>query len=97
MLHIVNWIVFFLIFCISVILTVPNVNQIISLNYWIGSAESNVAVLLLIVLSMGIFLGIIFNLSWIWRLRRDNKQLKKQYQKVLQQLDKTARPDQDAP
>jgi len=95
-LRIVNWIVFSLIFCISVVLTVPNVNQVIALNYWIGSLESNVAVLLLVILCIGIFLGIIFNLSWVWKLRRDNKQLKKQYQQTLQQLDKIARSDQDA-
>jgi len=95
-LRIVNWIVFFVIFCISVILTVPNANQVIALNYWIGSTESNVAVLLFLVLCIGIFLGITFTLSWVWKLRRDNKQLKKQYQQTLQQLDKIARSDQDA-
>ena len=96
MLRIVNWIVFFTIFCLSVILTVPNVNQVIFLNYWLGSAEFNVAVLLLTVLCLGIFLGIVFNLTWVWRLRRDNKHLKNQYQQALQQLDKTIRSDQDA-
>jgi len=95
-LRIVNWIVFFLIFCISTVLTVPNASQVITLHYWIGSAESNVAILLLLVLCIGIFLGIVFNLSWVWKLRRDNKQLKKQYQQTLQQLDKIARSNQDA-
>jgi len=94
-LRIINWIVFSLIFCISVILTVPNANQAIALNYWLGIVEANVAVLLLTTLSIGIFLGIVFNLSWVWQLRRNNKALKKQYQHILQQLDNTVRSDQD--
>lgn len=95
MLRIVNWIIFSLIFCISVILTVPNANQIITINYWLGKVDANVAVLLFVALSLGIFLGIIFNLSWIWKLRENNKALKNRYQQALQQLDSVARSDQD--
>jgi uncharacterized membrane protein YciS (DUF1049 family) len=94
-LRIINWIVFSLIFCISVILTVPNANQIITLHYWLGSVEVNVAVLLFAILSLGIFLGTVFNLSWVWKLRENNKALKKQYQQTLQQLDTVVRSEQD--
>jgi uncharacterized membrane protein YciS (DUF1049 family) len=94
-LRIINWIIFSLIFCTSVILTVPNANQIITLHYWLGTTDVNVAVLLFVTLSGGIFLGIVFNISWVWKLRENNKALKKHYSQTLQQLDTVVRSDQD--
>lgn len=76
MLRFLAWIFFFLIFCFTVVLTARN-DQRVVLDYYVNHLEIDLVVLLLITLGIGISLGIIFNLMWVWNLRRDNQRLKK--------------------
>lgn len=86
MLRTLAWMSFFLVFCLTVVLTIPNAH-LVELNYYGGSISIHLTILLLITLGIGIFLGIIFNLMWVWNLHRDHQKLKKLHKQTLRELD----------
>jgi len=85
MLRTLTWLIFFLLFFVTVALTIPNA-QLVKLNYYIGSLEIHLTILLLITLGVGLGLGIIFNLIWIWNLHRDHQRLKRLYKQALREI-----------
>ncbi len=86
MLRIIAWVTFLTIFGLTVILTIPNAH-LVQLNYYTGSVQIHLTVLLLITLALGIWLGIIFNLMWVWHLRRDNQRLKQLHKQARRKND----------
>ncbi|OQW94462.1 MAG: hypothetical protein BWK79_05845 [Beggiatoa sp. IS2] len=84
MLRITLWMI--LVFACAITLIVPNAHLAVSIHYFVGRLEINLALLLFLSLSLGILLGIIFNLIWVWNLRRDNFRLKKLYKQMFQQI-----------
>ncbi|OQW91597.1 MAG: hypothetical protein BWK79_16535 [Beggiatoa sp. IS2] len=82
MVRVIAWIFFLGVFAVTVILTAPNAHSVV-LNYYLGSLEISLAILLFLSLSLGALIGISFNLLWVWRLRRDNRQLQKLYRQAL--------------
>lgn len=86
MLRVIAWVIFILLFGLTVTLTIPNAH-LVPLNYYTGSVQIHLTVLLLITLALGIWLGIFFNLMWVWHLWRENQRLK--------QLQKPARRKND--
>lgn len=82
MVRVVVWIFFLGVFAVTVILTVPNAHSVV-LNYYFGSLEISLAILLFLSLSLGALMGIGFNLLWVWRLHRDNRRLQKLYRQAL--------------
>ncbi len=86
MLRVIVWVIFLTIFGLTVTLTIPNAH-LVQLNYYTGSVQIHLTVLLLLTLGLGIWLGIIFNLMWVWHLWRENQRLK--------QLHKQARREND--
>jgi uncharacterized integral membrane protein len=86
MLRIVAWIVLLLVFCFTVVLTIPN-THLVTLNYYVGSTEIHLTVLLLISLCVGALLGSLFNLMWVWKVYRDNQRLRKLYKQMLHEVD----------
>lgn len=85
MLRIIAWIVFFTIFLITILLTIPNAH-IVKLNYYVGSLEIHLTVLLMVTLFVGVLLGIFFNLMWVWNLYRENQRLKKLHKQALREV-----------
>lgn len=82
MVRVIAWIFSMGVFAITVILTVPNVHSVV-VNYYVGSLEISLAVLLFLSLSLGILIGIGFNLLWVWQLYRANRHLQKLYRQAL--------------
>jgi uncharacterized membrane protein YciS (DUF1049 family) len=84
MLRMTIWMI--LVFGCAVALIAPNAHLVVPIYYFTGRLEINLAFLLFLSLSLGIFLGIIFNLVWVWNLRRDNSRLKKLYKQMFLQI-----------
>ncbi|MDY6992502.1 MAG: LapA family protein [Pseudomonadota bacterium] len=80
--RIVTWLIFLLILSVMVLLTLPNTHHV-TLNYYLDSLQLPLTVLLLMSLTLGVLLGIVFNLIWVWNLSYKNKRLKKHYQQLL--------------
>jgi uncharacterized integral membrane protein len=87
MLRFIVGVIFFLIFCLTVILILPNAQLMVELNYYTGHFSIHLIILLLFTLCLGAFSGILFNLLWVWRLRRDNQRLTKLYKQALREVD----------
>jgi uncharacterized integral membrane protein len=84
MLRMTVWMI--LVFGCAVMLIVPNAHLAVPIHYFTDHSEINLALLLFLSLSLGILLGIIFNLIWVWNLRRDHARLKKLYKQLFQQI-----------
>lgn len=87
MLRFIVGVIFFLIFCLTVILVLPNAHLMVELNYYTGHVSIRLLILLLFTLCLGACLGILFNLLWVWRLRRDHQRLTKLYKHALREVD----------
>jgi len=96
-LHLIAWIVWIILFIATAAFTIPNLH-LVTLNYYVASVELSVAVLLLLTLSIGMLLGISFNLLRIWSLQRDNQRLKKLHKQNLHEINTLlAKTKQDTP
>ena len=82
MLRMVTGLIMLLILSVLVLFSLPNTHKV-TLNYYFDSIELPLTVLLLSSLMLGILLGILFNLTWVWHLTQKNKRLKKYYQRLL--------------
>lgn len=85
MLKLVAWFVLSLIFCFTIILAVPN-TDVVTVNYYLGSAEISLAALLVIMLAIGMLFGVILNIMWVWHLRRQRQAWQQRYQQTYQEL-----------
>jgi uncharacterized membrane protein YciS (DUF1049 family) len=88
MLRIIAWVFCFGIFCATVALSIPNV-QPVTLQYYLGSTQLPLAVLLVCSLGMGLILGVAFNLLWVWHLYRKYMRLSKRHQQLQREFDRT--------
>ena len=95
MLRIIAWTFCLGIFCTTVALSIPNV-QNVTLQYYLGSVQLPLAVLLVCTLGIGMILGIGFNLLWVWNLYRKYTSLSKRHQQLQREFDRAlGRPAQD--
>ena len=85
MLRIFAWIVFFTIFLVTILLTIPN-SQVIKLNYYFGYLDITLSLLLIITLGVGMLLGIFFNFMWVWTVHRKHQHLKKLHKQALREI-----------
>jgi len=95
MLRIIAWIFFIILFCLALVFIIPN-TQLVTLNYYSGEIKLSFAIILFITLCIGTILGVLFNLMWLWGLRRQNQLLRKeikQQQKKINTL--RVQSDQD--
>jgi uncharacterized integral membrane protein len=76
---------FGLIFMLILIIALPN-QHTVSIYYYVDHAELKLTVLLFITFSLGLILGVVSQLLWLWKLMRENYRLKKHYQSVLQTI-----------
>jgi len=90
--RIVTWLIFLLILSVMILLTLPNTHHV-TLNYYLDSIQLPLTVLLLISLTVGVLLGIGFNLIWIWNLSYKNKKLKRYYQQLVDNLNEAHSPE----
>lgn len=72
-------------FAISVIFSMQN-SQLVTFALGWKHINLPLAVLLLVFLGLGVLLGFIANLAWLWRLRQQKQRLQRRYQHALQQL-----------
>ncbi len=82
MIKLFTWFGFIFVFLLVIAFAIPN-TQTITIYYYVNQIELRLTVLLFSVLSFGILLGLLANFLWLWRLRRDNQRLKKQYYHAL--------------
>lgn len=95
MLRIIAWIVFFTIFLVTILLTIPNAH-VVNLNYYMGNLEIHLTLLLMVTLCIGILLGVFFNFMWVWNLYLENQRLKKLHKQALREVHLLLTP-QDIP
>ena len=87
MLKIITWMLALLLFASVAVLVVPNIELTVTLHYYIGSIDINVVLLLIISIFIGAILGIFFNLTWVWHLRSNNRQLRKLHKQALKEIE----------
>ncbi len=88
MLRILVWLFIPLLIAAGVIFTVYNPHVVI-LHYVLGSLHLPLAVAMLLSLWIGVFLGVLFSLSWVLKLRQQLHRLRKAQQQnaaEIQQL-----------
>lgn len=59
-------------------------SQVVTLNYYIGQRNISLSLLLVLCLGFGIFLGLLFAVGPLIKLKRRNHQLKKQLKNSVQ-------------
>lgn len=87
MLRIIAWVFCLGIFCATVVLSIPNV-QNVTVQYYLGSTQLPLAVLLVCTLGVGMMLGIGFNLLWVWHLYQKYAGLSKRHQQLQREFDR---------
>lgn len=95
--HLMVWIVWVVLFVVTVALTLPN-THLVTVNYYFASVELSVSVLLLSALCLGMLLGMSFNVLRMWSLQRDNQRLKRLHKQTLHEINTLlANVKQDTP
>jgi uncharacterized membrane protein YciS (DUF1049 family) len=86
MIHLLAWVIVLLILLsVTVIFTLPNLH-VVTIYYYVGSMEIQLATLLLITLYLGLFLGMLLTLMWAWRLRRSNRKLQQMQRQTTREM-----------
>ncbi len=86
MLRVLVWLLFLTIFSLGMIFTVYNPHPV-TLNYILGSQDIRLAILLLVSLSIGAVLGVLFSLNWAMKLRYQNHRLRTVQQQKDEQIE----------
>ncbi len=87
MLKIIIWILAFLLFVGVAIFVIPNIESTVTLYYYMGTIETNLVFLLVTAIFIGAILGILFNLTWVWHLRSNNRQLRNLHKQALKEIE----------
>lgn len=86
MIRLLIGLLFLMIFLTGVIFTVYNPHPV-TLNYIFGSQPIRLAILLLISLTIGALLGVLFSLNWAMKLAYQNRRLRKAQQQQNQTIE----------
>lgn len=94
MLRLLVWLFFLVLFLLAIAFTVPNRHSV-TLHYYIGSLDAPLAVLLFSGFALGAVLSLLLSLTWIWRLRAENRRLRRQTHETRLEMSRL-RAGQDA-
>lgn len=72
-------------FGLGLIVFVPNLNPV-ELHYYFGTLEAPLAILLVAGIAVGALLGVLFNALWAFRLRYDNRRMRKLLREAEREL-----------